>query len=200
MTNFRWQPFLWIHLAGFAFATLTLQLVWLGLGVGEPLPLFWLELLVVGALGVFPILSMQWTRPLDIFSILFLSIRPDSLTPEQCKILSLLKTRKHRILTAIASLVLLGILWKLYQLAPLGSMTVAILPQWRPLGLLIATFAFLVSSLLILVPVGVLGILFTSPQQWSTTEPYPSDKILSDFTVFGIRLRKILPLENQTQP
>ncbi|ACK66405.1 conserved hypothetical protein [Rippkaea orientalis PCC 8801] len=196
MTNFRYEPYLWLHLTGFAVAPLTLQLVWLGLAVGEPLPLFWLELLIVGLFGIVPIFWMQWTRPFDIFSILLLAVRPDSLTPEQCKILSLFKTQKHRTLTAIASLILVLILWKLYQLAPLGAMTAAILPQWRFLGLGIATIALLLSSVFVLVPVSVLGVFLTSQEAWLTTQPYPSEKILSDFTVFGLRLRKILPVES----
>ena len=121
MTNFRSEPFLWIHLAGIAVAPLTLQLVWLGLAVGDPLPLFWIELLIVGAFGVVPILWMQWNRPFDIFSLLLLAIRPDSLTPEQRKILTLFKTQKIRILSVITAVFLLGILWELYQFSPLGA-------------------------------------------------------------------------------
>ncbi|XTZ13067.1 MAG: low-complexity tail membrane protein, partial [cyanobacterium endosymbiont of Rhopalodia inflata] len=48
MNNFRSEPFLWIHLAGIAVVPLSLQLVLLGLAVGDPFPLFWLELFIVG--------------------------------------------------------------------------------------------------------------------------------------------------------
>lgn len=197
MTKFRSEPFLWIHLAGIAVAPLTLQLVWLGLAVGDPLPLFWLELLIVGAFGVVPVLWMQWTRPFDIFSLLLISVRPDSLTPEQRKILTLLKTRSLRILTVIVAVALSGILWELYQLAPLGAMTAAILPQWRILGLFIAAIAFFLSNLFVQIPIAVLRILLTSQQQWLTTEPYSSQRILQDFTVFGFRVRKILPINSE---
>ena len=195
MNNFRSEPFLWIHLAGISFAPLTLQLVWLGLAVGDPFPLFWLELFVVGVFGVVPILLMQWTRPFDIFSVLLISLRPDSLTVEQRKILRSLRTRNIRILTVIAAFAMLGILWELYLLAPLGAMTVAILPQWRILGLFIATISFLLSNLFVQIPITVLGILLTPQQQWLTIEPYSTEKILQDFTVFGFRVRKILPIK-----
>ncbi len=198
MTNFRAEPFLWIHLAGIAVAPLTLQLVWLGLAVGDPLPLFWLELLIVGAFGVLPIFWMQCARPFDIFSVLVVSIRPDSLSVEQRKILKLLKTRKVRILSTITGVALLGILWELYLLAPLGAMMAAILPQWRILGLLIAAIAFLLSNLFVQIPVAVIGVFLTSQQQWSTIDPYPIEKILQDFTVFGVRVRKILPIKMES--
>lgn len=195
MNNFRLEPFLWIHLAGIAVTPLTLQLVWLGLAVGDPLPLFWLEFFIVGVFGVVPILSMQWTRPFDIFSMLLISLRPDSLTVEQRKILRLLRTRNIRILTGIAAFAMLGILWGIYLLAPLGAMTVAILPQWRILGLFIATVGFLLSNLFVQIPITVIGILLTPKQQWLTIEPYVTNKILQDFTVFGFRVREILSIK-----
>jgi hypothetical protein len=191
MNNFRTEPFLWIHLAGIAVAPLLLQLVWLGLAVGDPLPLFWLELLLVGGIGIIPLLWMQWTRPFDFFSILLVCLKPESVTEQQRKILSLLKTRNHKILSGITSVILAAIAWQLYQWAPIASMTVTILPHWRLLGLTIASIAFLLSNLFIQIPVSVLGVLLTSNEQWSTTQPYSSEKILSDFTVFGFRVNKI---------
>ena len=44
----------------------------------------------------------------------------------------------------------------------------------------------------------VLGVLLTSQGEWSTTEPYLTEKILSNFTVFGIRVRKILPIKSES--
>jgi hypothetical protein len=201
MSNFRTEPFLWIHLTGIALAPLLLQLVWLGLAVGDPLPLFWLELLLVGAIGVIPILWMQWTRPFDFFSILLVCLKPNSLTDQQRQILSLLKTRNHKIVSGITAVILLIIGWQLYQWAPLASMTATLLPSWRLLGLMIAAIAFLLSNLFIQVPVSVLGVLFTSNQQWLTTEPYLPEKILADFTVFGFQVNKIFLIpSSQEQP
>lgn len=195
MNNFRLEPFLWIHLAGIAVVPLSLQLVLLGLAIGDPLPLFWLELFIVGVFGVVPTLFMQLTRPFDLFSVLLLSLHPDSLTVEQRKILGSLKTRKIRILTIIVAFAMLGILWELYLLAPLGAVTVTTLPQWRILGLLIAAIGFLLSNLFVQISIAVVGIILTPQQQWLTTEPYATEKILQDFTVCGLCVQKILPIK-----
>ncbi|MEA5510065.1 low-complexity tail membrane protein [Crocosphaera sp. UHCC 0190] len=191
MNNFRLEPFLWIHLAGIAVAPLLLLVMGLGLAVGDPLPFYWLELLLVVTVGILPILWMQWTRPFDIFSILIVAIKPNSLTPDQRKILTLLKTRKNKIFNTIAALVLLGIAWQLYHWAPLGAITAQMLPQWRILGLIIAAIAFLLSNLFIQIPVSVVGVLLTSQQQWLNTAPYDLEKILKDFTILGLRVNKI---------
>ncbi|XHU95379.1 MAG: low-complexity tail membrane protein [cyanobacterium endosymbiont of Rhopalodia gibba] len=197
MNNFRSEPFLWIHLAGIAVVPLSLQLVLLGLAVGDPFPLFWLELFIVGVFGVVPILLMQLTRPFDIFSVLLLALHPNSLTVEQRKILRSLKTRNVRILAVIAAFGMLGILWELYLLAPLGAVTVATLPQWRILGLFIAAIGFLLSNLFVQIPIAVIGIILTPQQQWLTTQPYTTEKILQDFTVCGLRVQKILPIKTE---
>jgi hypothetical protein len=184
---------LWIHLAGIAIAPLFLQIVWLGLAVGDPLPFVWLELLFIVAIGILPIFWMQWQRPFDIFSILFLALKPEKLTPPQKQILSLFKTRKQRILSLVVALGMSWILWQLYQLAPLAAIAASVLPQWRILGLLIAALAFLVSNLFVQVPVSVLGVLLTSEQQFSATEPYLVAQIPQQFTVPGLKVEKILP-------
>ncbi|MEA5536990.1 low-complexity tail membrane protein [Crocosphaera sp. XPORK-15E] len=191
MNNFRLEPFLWIHLAGIAVAPLLLLVMGLGLAVADPLPFYWLELVFLAVVGILPILWMQWTSPFDIFSILIVAIKPSSLTPDQRKILSLLKTRKNKILNAIAALVLLGIGWQLYHWAPLAAITAQMLPQWRILGLIIAVIAFLLTNLFIQIPVSVVGVLLTSQQQWLKTEPYDLEKILDDFTILGLRVNKI---------
>jgi hypothetical protein len=59
--------------------------------------------------------------------------------------------------------------------------------------LLIAALAFLVSNLFVQVPVSVLGVLLTSEQQFSATEPYLVDKIPQQFTVPGLKVENILP-------
>ena len=111
MNNFRLEPFLWIHLAGLAIAPLLLVVVWIGLAVSDPWSFYWLELLIVGILGVMPILWMQWTKPFDFFGFLFLSVRPKSLTEEQRKILRLLQTRKNKVFHGLAAVGFLGVGW-----------------------------------------------------------------------------------------
>ncbi|MGK7877914.1 MAG: low-complexity tail membrane protein [Xenococcaceae cyanobacterium] len=193
MRSFRSEPFLWIHLAGLVVVPLSLEVVWLGLAVGDPLLPFWLELLGVAAVGIVPVFLMQWIRPFDIFSLLIVALKPEQMTPEQQRILSLLKTKGQRLLTAIAAVFMLWVLWQIYRLAPIAAMVAPFSPQWRIAGLLLAAFAFLVSNLFVQVPVSVLGVLFTSEQQFEATEPCPREKIPQEFTIPGFRVDKILP-------
>ncbi len=191
MNNFRLEPFLWIHLAGLALAPLLLIITWIGLAVSDPWPLYWVELGLVAVIGVFPILWMQWTKPFDFFSLLFLSIKPDSLTEEQRKILRLLRTRKNKVFHGLAALGLLGIGWLLYQFAPFAALTASMLPQWRILGLIIAAIAFFFCNLFVQVPVSVMGVLLTSDKTWLNTEAIPCEAIVPNFTVFGLKVNKI---------
>jgi hypothetical protein len=195
--SFRSEPFLWIHLAGIAIAPLALQLTWLGLAVGDPLPFPWLELFVIGAIGIFPLLWMQWQRPFDIFSLLLFALKPDLLTDQQRQILSAFKGKKQQIASVFGAVGMAWIFWQLYRLAPLAAIAASFLPQWRILGLAIASIAFLASNLFVQVPVAVLSVLLTKENQVSGLVPYPSEKISQSFTVPGIKVAKILPISTQ---
>lgn len=196
MSSFRAEPFLWIHLAGIATLPLWLELVWLGLAIGVPLPVSWLELSLVGALGIIPVVGMQLLRPFDIFSILVVSLQPEQLTIEQRKILTLFKTNKQKLLSFIAAALMMFVLWQLYRLAPLASGAASLVPQWRILGLLLATSAFLASNLFLQVPVSVLGVLTNSQQQFTVAAPYPLEQIKREFTIPGLKTKRILPVQN----
>lgn len=191
MNNFRLEPFLWVHLAGLALAPLLLIITWIGLAVSDPWPFYGGELGLVGMMGVLPILWMQWTKPFNFFSLLFFSIKPNSLTEEQRKILRLLKTRKNKIFHGLAAIGLLGIGGLIYQFAPFAAITASMLPQWRILGLMIAAIAFFLCNLFVQVPVSVIGVLLTSDKTWLTTEAIPCEAILTNFTSLGLKVSKI---------
>ena len=187
------EPFLWIHLAGLAAFPLFLQLAWVGLAVGDPLPLIWLEWLFLGAIAIIPIFWMQWTRPFDIFSLLVVALKPDQLTPEQLKILTLFKRPRHRLITLLGVALLILISLQVYQFAPLANSMASLLPQWRILGLLIAALALLLAHLFLQVPLSVLAVLLTREKTWTETEPLTVERIPELFTLLGIRVNKILP-------
>jgi hypothetical protein len=191
MRSFRSEPFLWIHLAGIAVAPLGLLMVWLALAIGDPLTPFWLELVFLTAIAVVPIFWMQWSRPFEIFSLLVIALRPDALTVEQRKILSLFKTTKQRVLALITALIMIGILWLIYQFAPIAALPVVNFPQVRILGLIIASLAFLVSNLFIQVPISVLGILLTKDEVFNLIDPLAPEQISQSLTVPGFRVKKI---------
>jgi hypothetical protein len=191
MTSFRSEPFLWIHLAGIAVAPFALWVVWLALAIAVPLTPYWLELLFLVGIGVVPILWMQWHKPFEIFSLLVVALRPEVLTLEQRKILSLFKQPRQRVLTILTALLMTGKLFGIYYFAPLASLPVLDLPQIRIAALGVAAIAFFVANLFVQVPVSVLGILLTSNSTYDQTHPIELSDIPQKLTLFGFRVKKI---------
>jgi hypothetical protein len=194
MRSFWTEPFLWIHLAGIAALPLALELVWVGLAVGDPILPVWLELLLLAAVGIVPVLWMQLTRPFDIFSILVLAMKPEQLTQEQRRLLSLFKTKNNPAIAIAAAVFLLWVLWQIYRVAPLAGAVAGFALGWRIAGLLGAGVAFLVSNLFLQVPLSVAQVLLTSESEFAATEPYSVEKVPQDFTIPGLRVDQILPL------
>jgi hypothetical protein len=187
------EPFLWIHLAGLAALPIALELCLLGFAIGEPFLPIWLELLLVGAVGILPILWMQLVRPFYIFSILVLAIKPEQLTSDQRRILQLFKTPTHQGIAIGGTIFLAAILWQIYQLAPIAT-AIPFLPSvGRTLGLLWAGAAFLISNLFLQVPLSVIPVLLTSDQALAAIAPYPVEKLRQDFTIPGLQVNQILP-------
>lgn len=200
MRSFWAEPFLWIHLAGLGAVPLLLELVWLGLALGDPLLPFGLELALLAAVGSVPPLWMQWARPFDIFSLLLVSLKPGGLTWPQKKILRLLRRPQQRWLAGGVALALGGVLWQLYHLAPLAALRVASLPQWRLLGLAVAALAFCLANVFAQVSLSVVGVLAVREREWEATDPYSPEAIPSTFTVPGWQVDRIWPAGQGTSP
>src|SRR4028119_114487 len=194
MRSFWTEPFLWIHLAGLAALPLTLEFVWVGLAVADPILPVWLELLVVAAVGIGPVLWMQLTRPFDIFSLLFLAMKPEKLTQEQRRLLSLFKTKTNPVVTIAAGVFMLWVLWQLYRVAPVAAAVLPFASAWRLAGLLGAGLAFLASNLFLQVPLSVVQVLLTRESECAATVPYSVEKVPQAFTLPGVRVNKILPM------
>lgn len=186
---------MWIHLAGLAALPVTLELVWLGLAVGDPILPVWLEFFFVGAIGIVPVLWMQLTRPFDIFSILVVALNPAQLTEQQRRLLQLFKTKTNRVLTIAGGIFMLWLLWQIYRVAPIATTVSPLAPGWRLLGLLGAAFAFFASNLFLQVPLAVTQVLLTPESEFATTEPYPVGSVHKDFTMPGIKVNQILPIK-----
>jgi hypothetical protein len=193
MRSFWSDPYLWIHVAGVAALPITLEVCLLGLAVGDPFLPEWLELFLITAIGVTPILLMQWQRPFYIFSLLAVALQPSELTIEQRKLLHFFKTFEVRLVSLLVPVLLTVILWQLYQLAPLVMESAAFIPQWRGLGLLIAAIAFLASNLFLQVPASVLRVLLANDASVAAVEAYPVEKVTQDFTLIGLRVKQIVP-------
>jgi hypothetical protein len=194
MRSFWSEPFLWIHLTGLAALPLALEVVWLGLAVGNPLLPVWLEVLLVAALGIAPVLWMQLTRPFDIFSLLFVALKPEQLTPSQRKLLRVFKNRTNPVLTITAAVVMLWVLWQIYKAAPIVAAVAPLGSSWRIVGLLLAGLAFLGSNLFLQVPLSVAQVLMTSESEFLAMEPYSVEEIRQAFTLPGLPVNQILPV------
>ncbi len=199
MRSFWSERFLWIHLAGLAVLPIALEVCGLGLAVGDPILPVWLELLLVGSIGIIPALWMQWQRPFDIFSLLIAVIKPEQLTLTQKRILSLFKTKETRIGAVLAAVLSAGILWQLYKIAPIAAEVAPSSPGGRIVGLLVAAVAFAAANLFLQVPVSVLRVLLSSDAKLMAMEPYPVEKIKQDFTLVGFQVNQILPLAEEPE-
>lgn len=193
MRSFWSDPFLWIHLSGIAAIPILLETVLVGLAIGKPILPDWIELILIGIIGILPILLMQWLRPFDIFSVVMLAIKPEKLNLQQRRILRMFKSPVNRIIAVIVAVVLAVILWQLYRIAPLAFFAVSWLPQYRSLGLVIACLAFLASNLFLQIPVSVMAVMLTSEAKYLATEPYAVEAIRQDFTILGWQVNQILP-------
>ncbi|MGB7712138.1 MAG: low-complexity tail membrane protein [Microcoleus sp.] len=193
MRYFWSEPFLWIHLAGVAALPIFLGLCLLGLAVGSPLLPVWVELFLVGAIGIAPVLWMQWFRPFYIFSILVVAVKPQNLTNAQQRILAGFKSRLNKGLALFVAVVLAVILWQLYRFAPLAALLAPFPPQWRLAGLFLAALAFLASNLFLQVPVSVIAVLLMPESEFAAIQPDVLEKIGQDFTIAGWPVDRILP-------
>ncbi|HEY9642213.1 MAG TPA: low-complexity tail membrane protein [Coleofasciculaceae cyanobacterium] len=193
MRSFRSDPYLWVHLAGLAAVPLLLELCLLGLAVSSPFLPAGFEFLLVGTIGVAPVLWMQWQRPFSIFSLVVLALKPEQLTADQRRILRSFKAPIERILAVSTAIALLAVLWQLYQIAPIASEVTPFTRFGRLGGILVAAIAFLGSNLFLQVPVSVLRVLLTPVSQLAAMEPYPVAGVAQDFTLLGIRVQQILP-------
>jgi len=191
--SLKTDPFLWIHLAGIAIAPVALQIVWIAIGSTPPMTLYWLEFFTVAISGIVPILLMQWYRPFCIYSVLILCLKPEQLTLQQQKTLSLFKRKSQAWASLVTALIMLLILWLIYQWAPLTTVVIHIELPSRLAIILIAAIAFFFSNLFIQVPVSVFLVLLTNSQTLTNTQP--PINIAQEFTIFGIRVNKILPIE-----
>jgi len=189
--SLRSEPFLWIHLSGIVMFPVFLSIVWIALGSGNAFtPL--VELLTLALVGILPILLMQLTRPFNIFSILFVSLKTESLNDQQKVILALFKTFKQYFSSLVASGVMVLSLWLIYCLSPLSFGAINFVPQWRIVSLAIASVAFWASNLFLQVPLSVLLVLLTKEKKLATIKPYNVEKIDQNFTKPGIQVSKIL--------
>lgn len=189
--SLRSEPFLWIHLSGIVMFPVSLSIMWIALGQGNPfIPV--MELIILALIGIFPVLLMQLTCPFNIFSVLLVSLKTEALSENQQAILALFKTFKQSLISLTASGLMMLTLWLVYSLSPLSVGAINFFPQWRILSLAIACVAFGAGNLFLQVPLSVLLVLLTKQTKLTKVRPYAIDRIGQDFTIPGIQVNKIL--------
>lgn len=189
--SLRSEPFLWIHLLGISVFPIFIGITIIGLSIGDSYS-FIGELILLTLITVLPIFWMQFKRPFNIFSVLFLSLKPERLNDRHKIILSLFKRFKHKFLSASAAVFMTALLWLLYHLSPLAVGTLNFVPQQRLLGLAIASVGFFASNLFFQIPLSALLVLSTKQVKLDRTSAYSVDKIERDFTTVGIQIDRIL--------
>jgi hypothetical protein len=203
MTAYRYDPYLWVHLAGLATVPLWLALCLLGLAVGYPtIPP--LELSLVLGLGSVPVLYMQLRRPFSIYGVLWLALKPQALGKEQRTLLTIFRRWRVRLAAPWVALLLVWVGLQLYRVAPVAADITPWSDWGRPQGLAIATFGFLGANLFLQVPVSVLQVMLTPEKILQGTQPYPTHDINRDFVHVGLPVSKVLPLvippESEAKP
>lgn len=193
MRAFWLDPYLWIHLAGLAALPIFLELCVVGLAIGDPILPVWLEVLLVAGVGIAPVLWMQWQRPFYIFSIVAVALKPEQLTEDQRRLLTLFKSQRNRLTAVGVAIGLWVVLRWIYDGAAIASEVAPALPGGRVAGLLLAAAGFLGSNLFLQVPVSVAGVMLTEELAFGNLTPYAPEQIRQNFTVLGLQLRQILP-------
>jgi hypothetical protein len=192
MKPWRCDPYLWVHLAGLATVPLWIDLCLLGLAVGNP-TLPELELGVIVALGVLPVLVMQLWQPFYIFCLPGLVVRPGALEDDQLRLLSQFRCLRVRLGALLVPIPLVWALVKLYTLAFLAR-EMTPFDNWGRLGgLAIAVLGFFLANLFLQVSLAVLQVLVTPERRFQQVLPYPSDRVAADFRLIGLPVGKILP-------
>jgi hypothetical protein len=193
MRSFWSDPYLWIHVAGVAAVPACLLLCLLGFAAGNPVFPMWFELSVILILGIAPIVWMQWQKPFYIFSLLAIALKPEHLTEDQRRILTLFRTRRNPIWIGAGSVVLFIFLLQIYNIAPIAAGITPISPGLRGVGLVLATIGFLGANLLLQVPLSVLQVMLASESEFAAASPFAIDQIPQNFSIIGLPVNTILP-------
>ncbi len=191
MKAFWADPYLWIHAAGIAVVPLWLILCMLGLAAGDPIMPSRLEILLVAIVGSGPILWMQWAKPFCIYSLLAVSLKPNQLTVDQRRILTLFHQRRSRIYSLIGAGVLGLLLKSLYDSAIIAASVTPISNHF--VGLIVAIGSFLAANLFLQVPLSVLRVLLASDAEFQATMPFEAAAIGANFFEPGLKVDQILP-------
>ncbi|MFK8184304.1 MAG: low-complexity tail membrane protein [Phormidesmis sp.] len=195
MVQLQQNRYLWVHFAALALVPLLLDFCLVGLAsarlfLGYPAAYgfqFWLVALVC----IGPPLWMQIARPFYIFSLPPVALKPDALTEDQRRCLTVLMSWQIKALAGVSAAISLWMLAQLYD----KSIVVAkqSLPLMTPMaGAVTALVAFFFVCLFIQISVSAARSLLVSPTALKRVEPYEG-KVAATFLILGVRVNKLLP-------
>jgi len=200
MRSFWSDPYLWLHLAGLATVPLFVDLCLTGFAMGYPIFPGWLEVILVAAVGIAPIIWMQWQRPFYIFSVPGFALKPEILTDSQRQMLTLFKSQRNQILSVVlAVLLFFGLQW-LYRASTIAAEVISSDYQNHLLGLGLAAVSFLAINLFTQVPLSVINVLLHSESEFAQVPAYPVEQVRQTFSLLGLRVRQILPAIAPPEP
>lgn len=193
MATSRTDPYLCLHLSGLATVPLWLDGCLAGLAVGDPIAPSTVEIALLAIVGIVPVLAMQWQRPFYLFSLLVIAVQPAALTPAQRQLLRVQRHWFNRVISLAIAAALGWLLVVLYHLAPIASDITPFTRWGHAGGWLVAAGCFWGANLFLQVAVSALRLLIARPRAINALEPYPTETVTQDFTVVGLRLKRILP-------
>jgi hypothetical protein len=193
MITLRQDPYLWWHLAGVVTLPIWLDGCLAGLAVGDPAISVRLELGLLLLLGVLPTLGLQWFRPIYLFRVGPLSLRPGSLTDPQLRLLTCQQSWRQKIVALLASIGLAALLITLYQIAPIAAAVTPFAGMGRAAGWWLCVGCFFCANWFGQTALAALGLLLVSERTLAHTQPYELTAIANNFFGLGIQIGQIFP-------
>ncbi|NJM97599.1 MAG: low-complexity tail membrane protein [Phormidesmis sp. RL_2_1] len=199
MVELQQERYLWVHLVGLAAVPLLLALCLAGLASAGPAfdypAAFGLQFWAIALFGIIPSLWMQIARPFYPFSLPPVALKPDVLSEDQRRCLTILKSWQVKALAGITAGLALWLLAQLYQRSP------QITPIMTPTaGLINAAVAFFLSCLFLQISVSAVRSLLVGPNVLQRVPPYEASAIAADFLIVGLRVPAILPMPTSPVP
>ena len=186
MFKVQQNRYLWVHLVGLAAVPLLLDICLAGLAsAGSALP-FKVQFWLIALTGIVPSAWMQIQRPFYIYALPPLAVKPTSLSEDERRCLTVLKSWQIKALAGVTAGFLLWLLVQLYEKLPQVS------PVMEPgVGLVSAIAAFFFACLFLQISVSVVRSLLIGRDTLKRVKPFETDKIISSFFIPGLRIKKI---------
>ena len=190
MFKVQQNRYLWVHLVGLAAVPLLLDICLAGLASAGSALAFKAQFWMVALIGIVPSAWMQIQKPFYIYSLPPLAVKPASLSEDERRCLTVLKSWQIKALAGVTAGFLLWLLVQLYGRLPQVS------PVMEPgVGLVSAIAAFFFACLFLQISVSVVRSLLIGRNTLKRVKPFEEDKIAASFLIPGLRINKIFPTQ-----